>query len=54
MLGKGDLPMPWNETCVVDERVLFIAGLLKGELPMSVLCEQFGISRKTGRVGSRA
>jgi putative transposase len=48
MLGKGDLPMPWNETCVMDERVLFIAGLLKGELPMSVLCEQFRISRKTG------
>jgi putative transposase len=48
MLGKGDLPMPWNETCVMDERVLFIAGLLKGELPMSALCEQFGISRKTG------
>jgi putative transposase len=48
MLGKGDLPMPWNETCVMDERVLFIAGWLKGELPMSVLCQQFGISRKTG------
>jgi putative transposase len=48
MLGKGDLPMPWNETCVMDERVLFIAGYLRGEQPMSVLCEQFGISRKTG------
>jgi len=48
MLGKGDLPMPWNETCVMDERMLFIAGCLRGELPMSALCEQFGISRKTG------
>src|SRR5688572_24710510 len=33
---------------VMDERLLFIAGLLRGELPMSVLCEQFGIGRKTG------
>lgn len=48
MAGKGDLPMPWKETCVMDERLQFIAVYLKGELPMSALCEQFGISRKTG------
>jgi hypothetical protein len=48
MVGKGDVPMPWKKTCVMDERLLFIADCLRGELPMSVVCEQFGISRKTG------
>ncbi len=40
--------MPWKETCVVEERFLFIADWLRGELPMSLLCEHDGISRKTG------
>jgi putative transposase len=40
--------MPWKKTCVMDERLMFIADCLRGELPMSVVCEQFGISRKTG------
>ena len=48
MLGKGDLPMPWKETCLMDERLMFIAECLKGELPMTALCERHGISRKTG------
>lgn len=39
--------MPWKETCVRDERMRFIAGLLDGE-SMSSVCRQFGISRKTG------
>ena len=39
--------MPWKETCVMDERMRFIARLLDGE-SMSRLCEEFGISRKTG------
>ncbi len=39
--------MPWKETCVSDERMRFIARLLDGEA-MSRLCEEFGISRKTG------
>ena len=39
--------MPWKETCVRDERMRFIARLLDGEY-MSHLCEEFGISRKTG------
>ena len=39
--------MPWKETCVRDERMRFIARLLDGEA-MSRLCEEFGISRKTG------
>ena len=39
--------MPWKECHVMDERVRFVARLLDGE-KMAVLCEEFGISRKTG------
>ena len=39
--------MPWKETCVMDEKTKFIARLLEGD-KMSHLCEEFGISRKTG------
>lgn len=53
--------MPWKETCVMDERTKFVARLLEGE-KMSHLCEEYGISRKTGykiwnryqQVGARA
>ena len=40
--------MPWKETCAVDEKMTFIAAYLRGDLPMTVLCEQFGISRDSG------
>lgn len=39
--------MPWKETSVMDERLRFVASLLEGE-PMTDLCREFGISRKTG------
>jgi putative transposase len=39
--------MPWRECHVVDERLRFIARLLDGER-MTELCEEFGVSRKTG------
>lgn len=39
--------MPWKESSVMDERLRFVARLLEGE-PMSPLCREFGISRKTG------
>jgi hypothetical protein len=39
--------MPWKECHVVDERLRFVGRLLDGE-PMAGLCEEFGISRKTG------
>ena len=39
--------MPWKECHVVDERLRFVARLMEGE-KMAVLCEEFGISRKTG------
>jgi transposase InsO family protein len=39
--------MPWNESSVMDERLRFIGRLLDGE-PMTDVCREFGISRKTG------
>src|SRR5258708_12600140 len=46
--ARGALPMPWKETCVVDEKMAFIGECLRGELPMTMLCARFGISRDTG------
>src|SRR5215469_307971 len=40
--------MPWRETCMSEEKIGFIAEYLRGELPMTALCESFGISRDTG------
>jgi putative transposase len=40
--------MPWKETCTMDERLRFIADCLRKDLPMTALCEAYGISRKTG------
>ena len=39
--------MPWKESCLVDERMKFVARLLEGER-MAELCREYGISRKTG------
>jgi transposase InsO family protein len=39
--------MPWKECAKVDEKIKFVARLLDGE-QMSSLCQEFGISRKTG------
>lgn len=39
--------MPWKECNKVDEKLKFVARLLDGE-KMSRLCNEFGISRKTG------
>jgi len=39
--------MPWKASSVMDERLCFVARLLEGE-QMSLLCREFGISRKTG------
>ena len=36
--------MPWKETCVMDEKTAFIAECLRGELPMTALCERYGIA----------
>jgi len=40
--------MPWNRTEPMCERVKFISDYLKEEESFSELCENFGISRKTG------
>lgn len=40
--------MPWKETCVMDQRVRFIADWLSGEYTKIDLCEHYGISRPTG------
>ena len=39
--------MPWRESSVVEERLVFVARVLEGEA-MSDVCRSFGISRKTG------
>ena len=39
--------MPWKESSVVEERLLFVARILDGE-PLTDMCREFGISRKTG------
>ena len=39
--------MPWKECSVMEERMRFVLRRLDGE-PMSDLCREFGISRKTG------
>ncbi len=39
--------MPWKASTVVEERLKFVVRLIDGE-PMSDLCREFGISRKTG------
>ena len=43
----GRAQMPWKECKPMDERLRFIARLLKGE-KMAPLCRKFGISRVTG------
>jgi transposase InsO family protein len=39
--------MPWKASSVMEERLRFVARLLDGEA-MTVVCREFGISRKTG------
>jgi transposase-like protein len=40
--------MPWKESRIVNERVKFIADVLKGEQTITELCQRYGIARKTG------
>ena len=39
--------MPWREICPMEERARFIIECVRGELTMTALCRQYGISRKT-------
>lgn len=40
--------MPWKETCVMDSKVEFVMRALQEGVPFNELCQEFGISRKTG------
>lgn len=40
--------MPWNETCVMEQRLRFISDWLEKTYTMSDLCEHYAVSRKTG------
>jgi transposase len=40
--------MGWKETCAVDERMRFVIAAEKREEPLSAICREFGVSRKTG------
>lgn len=46
-LSKDQI-MPWKEVTRMCERRRFIEAYLTGEHKMSLLCKEFGISRKTG------
>jgi transposase InsO family protein len=39
--------MPWKETCVMDEKVKFIADWLRNEYSITELSCRYGVSRKT-------
>src|SRR5579872_460205 len=45
--------MPWKVQSAMDEKLEFIADCLRGDEPMTVLCERYGISRETGYVWKR-
>lgn len=40
--------MTWKVSCVMDERLKFIADCLSEKFSMSELCRRYGVSRKTG------
>jgi transposase InsO family protein len=43
-----EMPMPWKETNVYEERMNFIVEWKKGDWTITDLCREFGISRVTG------
>jgi transposase-like protein len=40
--------MIWQERSRMDKRLVLVGEYLKGEKPMTELCLEFGVSRKTG------
>lgn len=40
--------MPWQETCVVDQRTEFVLRVVRGGERFGDVCREYGISRKTG------
>ena len=47
-MGEEEMPMPWKETCAMDQRVQLIGDWLSGQYSKSDLCRYYGISRPTG------
>lgn len=47
-MGGEDLPVPWKQVGMVEERVRFVVSVERGEAPIGVLCAAYGISRETG------
>lgn len=42
-----EVPMPWKETCVMEERLKLILEWQAEEISVSELCRCYGVSRKT-------
>lgn len=40
--------MPWKEIDVMSQRIEFVVRVLRGELSISELCREYGVSRSTG------
>ena len=40
--------MPWNETCIMDERMTFVVDWQRDEMTFAALCRFYGVSRKSG------
>ena len=40
--------MPWKEITVMSQKQTFVAAAIQKETSFSALCEDYGISRKTG------
>jgi transposase InsO family protein len=45
---REEAAMAWQETHVMDERLMFIGEWLTGERRMAELCRRYGVSRRTG------
>ena len=43
-----EVPMPWQETRVMDERMAFIVDWQREDYGMAELCRRYAVSRKTG------
>jgi putative transposase len=46
--GAGVLAVPWKESDAVDQRMKFIADVLREEESIVALCRRYGVSRQTG------
>ena len=42
--------MPWKAMDVREQRVQFVVAAMRGEKSLTALCEEFGVSRPTGRL----